>query len=287
MLLSIRRPAGITLLEVLISIGILAIGLSSLVALMPAARSQAERAVVLNHAGVCAANALADAATFGLLRTDSLTATPTPTVPVIVDPDVTQAGVYFGAAGTATLGQLKSTGVFAAASATTAAVQGTAGLFSRSTDDIIVTRSAVEDGPPLNAFADGARSFSGRVSCLYCIRTGSANAPGTLSVVVFHGRDPALPAVSGTVVGYRASISGSIGDRTQREIMRPGSVLYGNGRFHRIAAAAFDASGSTAYLTLATGNALGSGTVPVQFLPDSVGLAERPFTPETTGPYTE
>ena len=33
-----RPRAGITLLEVLISIGILAIGLSSLVALMPAAR---------------------------------------------------------------------------------------------------------------------------------------------------------------------------------------------------------------------------------------------------------
>jgi type II secretory pathway pseudopilin PulG len=100
-----RPRAGITLLEVLISIGILAIGLSSLVALMPAARSQAERAFVLNHAGVLAANALADAATFGLLRADALTVPPTAAVPVIVDPAVSGAGIYFGAAGTASLAE--------------------------------------------------------------------------------------------------------------------------------------------------------------------------------------
>ena len=282
-----RRRAGITLLEVLISIGILAVGLSSLVALMPAARSQAERAFVLNHSGVLAANALADAATFGLLRADSLTVPPTPSVPVIVDPAVSGMGIYFGLAGTATLAQVKTGGVFAAASATTAAVAAAADLFARSADDPVVGRPAAEEGPPLNAFSDGVRSHSGRVSCLYCLRSGSADSPGTMSVVVFHARDATLPVVSGTVTDYRASISGAIGDRTPREIIRVGSVLYGNGRFHRIAAAAFDASGSTAYLTLSTGNSLGSGTVPVQFLPDSVGLAERPFMPETTGPYTQ
>lgn len=160
-------------------------------------------------------------------------------------------------------------------------------MIVRSTDDPAVGRSAAEDGPPLNAFTDGVRSYAGRVSCLYCIRSGSAGRPGTMSVVVFHARDATLPVVSGTVTDYRAVLAGSIGTRTPREIIRPGSVLYGNGRLHRIAAAAFDASGSTAHLTLSTGNALGSGTVPVLFLPDSVGLAERPFTPETTGPFTE
>ena len=280
-----RPRAGITLLEVLISIGILAIGLSSLVALMPAARSQAERAFVLNHAGVLAANALADAATFGLLRADALTVPPTAAVPVIVDPAVSGAGIYFGAAGTASLAQLKTGGVFAAASSTTAAAA--ADLFARSADDPVVGQPAIDDGPPLNAFSDGVRSHAGRVSCLYCLRSGSAGGPGTMSVVVFHARDATLPVVTGTITDYRAQISGAIGDRTPREIIRVGSVLYGNGRFHRIAAAAFDASGSTAYLTLSTGNALGSGPVPVQFLPDSVGLAERPFMPETTGPYTQ
>lgn len=285
--LPVRRPAGITLLEVLISIGILAVGLSSLVALMPAARSQAERAVVLNHAGVLAGNALSDAATFGLLRVDSLTVAPTPTVPVIIDPAVTESGVYFGAAGTAALAQLKAVGVFATATATTAAAAAAGDRFARLADDPVVGRSAVEEGPPLNALSDGVRSYAGRISCLYCLRSGSGGGPGTMSVVVFHARDATLPVVSGTVTDYRAVISGSIGDRTPREIIRVGSVLYGNGRFHRIAAAAFDASGSAAYITLTTGNALGSGPVPVQFLTDSVGLAERPFMPETAGPYTE
>jgi type II secretory pathway pseudopilin PulG len=287
MLLPVRRHAGITLLEVLISIGILAIGLSSLVALMPAARSQAERAVVLNHAGVLAGNALADAATFGMLRSDSLTVAVTATVPVIVDPAAGATNLYFGAAGTAALAQVKAVGVFATSTATAAAASTAADLFARSADDPVVGSPAVEEGPPVNAFVDGARSYAGRISCLYCIRGGEAGAPGTLSVVVFHARDPMLPVASGTVTDYRATLSGPLGDRTPREIIRVGSVLYGNGRFHRIAAAAFDASGSTAYLTLSTGNALGSGTVPVQFLPDSVGLAERPFTPETAGPYSE
>lgn len=59
---------GITLLEVLISIGILAIGLTSVLGLMAAARTQAARAVVLDRAALMANNVLADAATFGLLR---------------------------------------------------------------------------------------------------------------------------------------------------------------------------------------------------------------------------
>lgn len=287
MALPARRPAGITLLEVLISIGILAIGLSSLVALMPAARLQAERAVVLDHAAVLAANALADAATSGLLRFDSLTVAPTDTVPVIVDPVVSGSNIYFGAAGTAALAQLKAAGVFATGTAPAAAAPAAVELVTRTADDPAVARPAVEEGPPRNGFADGVRASAGRVSCLYCIRAGAGGGPGTMSVVVFHGRDPRLPVVSGTVTDYRAMVSGSLGDRTAREIIRSGGVLYGNGRFHRIAAAAFDASGSTAYLTLTTGNALGSGTVPVQFFPDSVGLAERPFSPETSGAYTE
>jgi len=42
---------GITLMEVLIAIGILAVGLSSVAALMPAAGSQAKKAVVADRAG--------------------------------------------------------------------------------------------------------------------------------------------------------------------------------------------------------------------------------------------
>jgi len=64
---------GITLMEVLISIGILAIGLTSVVALVPAGRSQAARGIVLDRAATVGANALADAITAGFTRFDSLT----------------------------------------------------------------------------------------------------------------------------------------------------------------------------------------------------------------------
>ena len=46
---------GITLMEVLISIGILAIGLTSVVSLVPAGQTQAARAVILDRAATAAA----------------------------------------------------------------------------------------------------------------------------------------------------------------------------------------------------------------------------------------
>jgi len=64
---------GITLMEVLIAIGILAVGLTSVVALVPAGKAQASRGVTLDRAATMATNALADAVTAGFTRFDSLT----------------------------------------------------------------------------------------------------------------------------------------------------------------------------------------------------------------------
>jgi type II secretory pathway pseudopilin PulG len=63
---------GTTLLEVLIAIGVLAIGLSALVAAIPAANAIAKRAVITDTATLVAENALAHAVTSGLCRVDSL-----------------------------------------------------------------------------------------------------------------------------------------------------------------------------------------------------------------------
>ena len=63
---------GITLMEVLIAIGILAVGLSSVAALMPAAGSQAKKAVVADRASSMAENALADAVTIGVTTPDTI-----------------------------------------------------------------------------------------------------------------------------------------------------------------------------------------------------------------------
>jgi hypothetical protein len=45
------------------------------------------------------------------------------------------------------------------------------------------------------------------------------------------------------------------------------------------------ADGSTFFVTLGSGTALTAGPYTVQILPDSVGLAERVFTPETGGDF--
>ena len=85
---------GITLMEVLIAIGILAVGLTSVVSLVPAGQSQAARAVILDRAAATVANGLQDAVTYGLTRPDSVTFDSNGSGPVwVFDPVVQRAGV--------------------------------------------------------------------------------------------------------------------------------------------------------------------------------------------------
>ena len=280
---STRR--GITLMEVLISIGILAIGLSSVVALVPAGRAQAARAVILDRAAVLAANVLADAATFGLLRPDSLTAAPVPGTAVVVDPALTTAPLLNTVTGT-----LRNRGVFS--SGTAPPVAGAVSpavlrLLTESRDDVVVGAGPTEDDPPTVMFADGISTFAGRMTALVCLQSGtSADTPGTVSVVVFHSRDASLPFVAGTVVNNGAQLTGNLEGRTPQDIIKPGVVLWDGSRFHQAVNASFTTgpAGPVAYLMLSSGTTL-SG--PVQFLPDSVGLAERPFLPETSALFTQ
>ena len=55
-----HHRSGITLLEVLISLGILSVGLASVVALVPAGGDQAKKALIDDRRGALAANAFAD-----------------------------------------------------------------------------------------------------------------------------------------------------------------------------------------------------------------------------------
>lgn len=64
--LKIRR--GISLLEVLISMGILSVGLASVLALIPAGKSQAKRAAIEDGRGALGSSALEDCVNRGLLR---------------------------------------------------------------------------------------------------------------------------------------------------------------------------------------------------------------------------
>jgi prepilin-type N-terminal cleavage/methylation domain-containing protein len=262
---------GITLLEVLIAIGILAVGLSSVVALIPAGRSQAARAVVLDRASNLAANALSDAATFGLLRPDSLTAS---SGFVVIDP--------LGLATFGTLSSMRQLGIFSG-TATLAAGAAVHSLFARATDDVVFAPGATDDDLPLNEMLDGARGFQGRMSCIYGIQSGT---PGRLSAVVFHARDPqTIPLSLALTDGVVTGVSPDLAD-----VVKPSVVLWSatpTPRFHQVTSFTIVASTATAYFTFSSGTALLAGTHTVYVLPDSVGLAERTFTAEESGPYLQ
>jgi type II secretory pathway pseudopilin PulG len=269
-------PNGITLLEVLIAIGILAIGLSSVVAIIPAARSQAARAVILDRAAALAANTLADAATFGLLRsgTDTLFVSGPASV-IVIDPE----GTTLSGTGTVYANvQPRATGLFGGGNAAPAAAQR---AFLQSRDDVTTSDPATEDDPPNNQMIDGVRGFKGTMSSLLCL-SGTGTQPNRASVVVFHRRDTTVLTVAGTMSHSLLSFTPPAG-RTAGDIIRPGVVIWDRQgrRFHQIVTASPNFSGSAFFLTLHSGN--NSLTTDVEILPDSVGLAERMFSPESAG----
>lgn len=282
---------GITLLEVLIAIGILAIGLSSVVAILPAAKSQATRAVVLDRASGLAANLLADAATFGLLREGALSATSGSLA--IIDPAAPPGAYNSLVAPPLVLPStlqvtLRKAGIFS----TSASGNSPADyhrLFTEGRDDVLVGDPPTPDDLPTHFFVDGTRAYQGRMTALLAVRPPAA-APqqGLASVIVFHNRDVLQPIVTGEATGVTLSIlpANVPAGRTFRDLVKPGVVIHAAGRFHQLTSAAIqgDTSPMDAYVTLSTGTTFAPGTI-VTLFPDSVGLAERPYTPEVNGAF--
>ena len=132
---------------------------------------------------------------------------------------------------------------------------------------------------------DGARGYEGRISSLLCL-SGTGNGPYRASVVVFHSRDSSVTPITGTLTNSALTFTPPAG-RAASEVVRPGVVLWdqNSGRFHQLIAATSNADGSAFFVTLGSGTALAAGPYTVQILPDSVGLAERVFTPETGGDF--
>lgn len=287
---------GITLMEVLISIGILAVGLTSVMSLIPAGKAEVSRALIYDRASSLAANALADAATFGLLKIDSL-APPSPSM-AIFDPSLSPVSAI------GTLAQLRKGGIGASGTSATFA-SGTVApimlrMIAQGRDDLVYTSPPGEDSLPLNQFpvgVPGPRAFMGRMSCLLAITgtspaaTLSSGSFARLSAVVFHNRDfsaSAVPVISGSWNG--SSLSGIVppADRTLRDIVKPGTVLYspGNRTFHQLAMAAIDSgSNSSAFVTFSGGQPASTGAVLI--LLDSVGLAEKTVLLEGPGPWSQ
>jgi prepilin-type N-terminal cleavage/methylation domain-containing protein len=279
---------GITLMEVLIAIGILAIGLSSVVAILPAAKSQATRAVVLDRASGLAANLLADAATFGLVREGALSQTPDPALNqiAIIDP-AAASNAYSTAIPSVVQPALRNSGIFSTTATTLNAPPEFHRLFTEGRDDVLLGDPATPDDPPTHFFVDGARAYQGRMTALLAMKPPAAPPRhGTLSAVVFHNRDVSQPVISGSLDGVTLTLSTVPAGRTFRELVKPGVVIYADNRFHQLMSAAIPPSGmpTMAYITISTGTTFSADT-PMALFPDSVGLAERPYAPEVNGAF--
>jgi len=252
-------PRGITLMEVLIAIGILAVGLTSVVSLVPAGQSQAARALVLDRGAAMVANGLQDAVTYGLTKPDSVTFDANGSGPVwVFDPVVQRDGgatvvtadLFPNAAGAF----LKPAGIYAQPSV----APGTPSwqvlqLLGQGRDDLLVSPGAGADDPPINRFdGNGIRLFTGRMSSLFSVaradnQSTASPAAGDLAkltVIAFHNRNQTdakagwLPVIyDGSTLRIPDPLPAAFGNvalakwmeannRTLREIIRPGVVIY-------------------------------------------------------------
>ncbi len=279
---------GITLMEVLISIGILAVGLTSVVSLVPAGQSQAARAVILDRAAAMVANGLQDAVTFGMTRPDSIATDPVGGGPVIVFDPVRQ---HFGGLAdqdfpNAVRAWVKPSGVYSQASSPNAypagmqVWQGTQSwqvmqLAAQSRDDVLVSPGAGPDDPPVNRFdGNGVRLFNGRMTCIFSVARAdnqlttalAAGDQAKLTVIAFHNRDTTDTGtrwVQATFDGAKLTIDpASIpGGRTLKEIVRPGAVIYDPNktlatnqymRWSQLLMASVDSTDGTVYVTFSS-----------------------------------
>lgn len=301
------RPsrAGISLLEVLISIGILAVGLTSVLSFIPAGHSMAKTSLVTDQAAIVAANAMADLTVQGFLRVDSLANVTSPVManvssPAMIDP--IGPGTWPAAFGFNQT-EMRQNGVLSVPSAASPprVLPASAYVF-RARDDVSLDVPDADAIPVTNRFIDGARSYKGNFSwvALLTKQGGGVFASGdeaTLSIVVFHDRDPSqamVPlgsygAVSTGQVVWPAGPGPLIPSRQNNEVIRTNGVCLAAGgvgppTFRRIALAAINDGDTGAFIDF-DGPSLGA--VPLYAVPDAVAVIQQTVTLEGSSPYSE
>ena len=317
---------GITLMEVLISIGILAIGLTSVVSLVPAGQSQAARAVILDRAATAAANGLADAVTFGLTRADSVVISGTSAsngAVWVFDPAIQRIEADRGAAPlsswpnanfpNAVGAMLKTTGIYSSAAPPTgiAAPWQATRLYAQDRDDVVLSPGSGADDPPINTQISGVRAFQGRMSSLYSLaladnfgeRPPVGGDVAKLTVVVFHNRTSTdetgltVPAIyDDATQSLRMNRDDIPAGRTFKEIIRPGVVIYDSKKTNRVSqyqrwsqilmASVDDSAGGREIRAFVTFASPTPDRGNVRVLLDSVGMAEQMIVVEGSSAYS-
>ena len=233
----LHHRRGISLLEVLISMGILTIGLVSVLSLIPAGRSQAMKAGALDRSVVLAQNAAADFITRGFARPAGWKQLPTGTFAIF---DPLDASNFWGTLLSGTFAIQPKTDAATTASSTNSVVSaGTAviDVMMRSEDDIRYSIDNVgADDPPVTLWSSGTTGrhvFDGNYSYLATLSGPDASwAPGvykTLTIVTCNRRDasvePVLLTSDTTNRLWAVNTSNVPSGMTLKELVRPGAMI--------------------------------------------------------------
>jgi len=294
-----QSRAGISLLEVLISIGILAVGLTSVLSFIPAGHSMAKTSLVTDQAAIVAANTLEDLVTEGYLRVDSLSGI---TSPVVIDPFA--AGTWTAVPLGFTPAVLRQNGVLSVPT-TLSPPRGVpaATYLARSRDDVIFNVPDSDAVDVTNSIVGGVRAYRGNFSWIAMMsKPGGGNfAAGdevTLTVVVFHNRDTgqgpiALGPYNTPAIGQVQWPAGPlISDRKNTELIRSNGVCLVHQTapaappsFRRISIAAIDDGDTGAFIEF--DGPQPAGTATLYAVPDAVAVIEKTVTLEGPSPYSE
>jgi type II secretory pathway pseudopilin PulG len=282
--------AGITLMEVLISIGILAVGLTAVITIIPAAGSQAQKALTETNKANVGLAAMDDAITRGILA-------PPGAPPFIVDP---LGNTAFAGLALEILGGLD---------------QGIAAdeVF-RSQDDVLYSlENSGQDNPPQPLFyeenASKLKRLSEGVYSWFATLVPQGGENYLLSVVSFHRRDATAPTSLTLTSASGNSVTFSWDEATDgsfRETFPRGSVVL----LHDTAGPTWEWRRiifpshyddpthendpnddndikNTAQLMFDADVTVAAGTTTVYAFKGAVGVAERLVRLEGTSPWTQ
>jgi len=236
---------GISLLEVLIAIGILSVGLVSVLALIPAGRSQASKASAIDRTALLAMNATDDFIARGFARPAGWT-TPSPgTNFVVFDPFGSAAFWTTTVPGTTITPRTDAATTATSRGGITSSGAAVTELLVRSEDDLrYSTEDLDEDALPVPQWSinpypkspivesKGRHVFDGAYSYLATLSgTTGTWSPGeykTLTVVTFSRRDTSqspIPLTSGTSGEWIVNPANVPADSSLKDLVKPGAMI--------------------------------------------------------------